>query len=355
MSTITPINAPDATGQRGFYNKYPYTDFHELNLDWLLANYQAIIDKLNDTISWCNTHQDEYEEAIRRLTAVENELATFEAQITAKFNKLQADLTAEVEQLIAETRRELDDTKKQIEEEVAAAIKAMQDNFEQLSDQVTSDITNIRVELNRAIVDLSNKIVANNDLVYDTVMQRLEDFLNNLPDYENLIVYNPVRGEQTNVQTAIIDLYDMFRVWGLTAFQYDRLNLTASEYDSKQLTSLEYDRYGYTLLDYPDPNYFMRDPFTGLYSRVQVVIYELANLHRDALTAAEYDTLELTAEEYDNLLLTAYIYDWYGIILFGDALTASEYDALELTAAEYDAKRLDAFQYDVYGKLLLTA
>ena len=42
--SITPINAPDATGQRGFYNKYPYTDFHELNLDWLLANYQAIID-----------------------------------------------------------------------------------------------------------------------------------------------------------------------------------------------------------------------------------------------------------------------------------------------------------------------
>ena len=43
----------------GITNKYPYTDFHEMNLDWLLTNYQAIIDKLNETIAWCNTHQTE--------------------------------------------------------------------------------------------------------------------------------------------------------------------------------------------------------------------------------------------------------------------------------------------------------
>ena len=30
----------------GITNKYPYTDFHEMNLDWILTNYQAIIDKV---------------------------------------------------------------------------------------------------------------------------------------------------------------------------------------------------------------------------------------------------------------------------------------------------------------------
>ena len=58
----------------GITNKYPYTDFHEMNLDWLLTTYQSIVDKLNETIDWANNHQTEYEEAIARLTAVENEM-----------------------------------------------------------------------------------------------------------------------------------------------------------------------------------------------------------------------------------------------------------------------------------------
>ena len=36
-----------------------------------------------------------------------------------------------------------------------------------------------------------------------------------------------------------------------------------------------------------------------------------------------------------------------------DALTASEYDALDLTATAYDAYDLTAFEYDKYGKTLL--
>ena len=352
---ITPINAPDTGGQRGFYNKYPYTDFHELNLDWLLTNYQAIIDKLNDTISWCNTHQGDYEEAIERLTAVEGELYGFENEINARFATLQADLTDEVNQLIDEAKKELDRTQKQILQEVAATITEMQNQFDQLYNTVKSQITAMQVEIARQILNLQNLIAANNDYIFEEVTRRLQEFVDNLPDYENLIVYNPVRGEQTNVQQAILDLYDQFRVWGLTAAQYDSLQLTASHYDSLNLTALEYDRMAYKLLDYPDPTYSMRDPFDGQFVKCQVVIYKLADLHRQSLTAAEYDALELTAYEYDALELTAYLYDWYGIVLFGDALTASEYDALELTAEEYDALRLDAYQYDVYGKLLLAS
>ena len=36
-----------------------------------------------------------------------------------------------------------------------------------------------------------------------------------------------------------------------------------------------------------------------------------------------------------------------------DALTATEYDALELTATAYDAYNISAFDYDKYGKTLL--
>ena len=38
-----------------------------------------------------------------------------------------------------------------------------------------------------------------------------------------------------------------------------------------------------------------------------------------------------------------------------EALTASEYDALELTASTYDGYEITAFNYDQYGKTILTA
>lgn len=55
------------------------------------------------------------------------------------------------------------------------------------------------------------------------------------------------------------------------------------------------------------------DPTTGLYSPLQIVIDNLYGQGRtDALTATEYDALDLTATAYDAYLLTAYEYDTNG-------------------------------------------
>jgi predicted nuclease with TOPRIM domain len=52
------------------------------------------------------------------------------------------------------------------------------------------------------------------------------------------------------------------------------------------------------------------DPTTGMYSPLQVIIDNLYNSSReDALTASEYDGLELTATDYDGYELTATAYD----------------------------------------------
>lgn len=52
------------------------------------------------------------------------------------------------------------------------------------------------------------------------------------------------------------------------------------------------------------------DPTTGLYSPLQTIIDNLYNSSReDALTASEYDALDLTATDYDAYELTASEYD----------------------------------------------
>ena len=54
------------------------------------------------------------------------------------------------------------------------------------------------------------------------------------------------------------------------------------------------------------------DPTTGILSPIQTVINNIAGSSADALTATEYDALNLTASAYDNYDITAYDYDFKG-------------------------------------------
>ena len=44
------------------FNKYPYTDFHELNFDIFITEFQSFVEALENLDSWIETHQKEYEE-----------------------------------------------------------------------------------------------------------------------------------------------------------------------------------------------------------------------------------------------------------------------------------------------------
>ena len=45
-----------------FTNKYPYTDFHEINLSWLLETVKDIIKELDSLDAWKVQHEAEYQE-----------------------------------------------------------------------------------------------------------------------------------------------------------------------------------------------------------------------------------------------------------------------------------------------------
>ena len=307
----------------GIRHAYPYTDFHEMNLDWILTTYQSIVDKLNETIEWANNHQTEYEEAMARLQAVENEINTFEAQITAAFNKLQSDLEADFAQQKAELERALQETQAQVDaaiiqmqNEVTQQLADFVEEFYQLKAEVQAEINRLLGIINTAIDNLNATLEANNQFIFNYVESRLDEFIDMIPDYEHIYVYNPYRGEVTLLQQAINDLYSVAAIWGLTAAQYDSLELTAEEYDNLGLSAIEYDTLGYKLL-YKDPDNYMINPFTGTYDPIKTVIEYLAGLHKaEAYTATEYDALELDADTYDGYEVTAYDYDWFGKLKF---------------------------------------
>ena len=296
----------------GITNKYPYTDFHEMNLDWILTNYQAIIDKLNETIAWANEHQTEYEEAMARLRAVENEIYTFEQQITDAIDRLEQQITSDVEMALVQIRTDVDTAIRQMQQEVTRQLAEFVQQFQQLKSEVQAEINNLLGIINRAIDQLNNTLEANNQFVFDYVENRLEEFKDLIPDYENIYVYNPYRGVITHLQDAINDLYSVACIWGLTAAQYDSLGLTADEYDNMDLTAIAYDTLGFKFL-YKDPDLYMFSPFTGQMEPLKSVILSLVGLHReDALTAQEYDLLDLDADAYDAYAVEAFDYDFSG-------------------------------------------
>lgn len=294
-----------------FINKYPYTDFHELNLDWLLTTYKAIVDEINEINTWVAQHKIEYNEAIARLTAVENEINTFESQITAAFNQLKEDQQRQLDEAIASINVEVDNKLLQLERDVQNAINDIYAKYDQLQIDIMNELQAFRTQINNEIVAIRNEMRANNQIVFAWVENRIQELIDDLPEILTVYVYNPYRGETTNIQVAINDIYSVACIWGLTAQQYDDLGLTAAEYDALELTAVEYDTTAYKLL-YPDPNYYMMSPFTGELTHIKNVVTRLCYFHMEGLTAEEYDQKELTAEDYDALEITAFDYDWFG-------------------------------------------
>ena len=299
-------------GGLSWVNKYPYTDNHEMNLDFLLIQYQDIVDNVNQIIDWVDKHEIDYEEAMRRLEKVESELDTFETQIRTEFDQLKAEQTRQLNQAIEAMEAEIQYEIIQFRNELDQKLAQFTADFLKLQADVTAEINRLKAEINSLIIELRNSQEANNRLIMNYVENRLDEFLNNFPELVDTPVYNPVRGGITSLQRAINDLYDFARFYGLTAAQYDALQLTAEEYDNYGLTAMEYDQLGYLLLGYPDENLYMISPFTGQDTKISEVVMDLAHFHMDVLTAEEYDNLELTAEEYDALLISAFDYDWQG-------------------------------------------
>lgn len=288
---------------------FPHTHFYDSDLrevlaklKFLLEEYDKLVNDIADLNEWREHHQGEYEELLRRVESIENEINTFETKITELFAELDRALHEDFEELKAETRQELDET---IEE-----FKVM---YEQLRRQIEIDIANMKYEINQLALELRLAIANFRDEMIEYVDERFDLFIQTLPDYEKLIVRNPVTGTQTTVQQALDDLYGAFNVFGLTAKQFDSLGLTAQQFDDYGLTAAEFDSMGYKLLGYPDPTYYMLDPFTGEIVLVKDVVMKLFALHAATVTAAFFDALELTCDEFDAKELTAFEFDFNGI------------------------------------------
>lgn len=275
--------------------EFPHTRTYDSDLGWLIKEFTEIRAEYEELKEFVEKYPEDFAGLDARISALENSFDTFEAQIETRFSDLETSLNNEITRQITIGLTEID-----------RAIGEMR-----------AALTEIRAEVDQMRIELTAEVRSYYDLSTYYTDAKIQELINSLPDLRTVYVFNPVKGEITTIQIAVNDLYDLARPEALTALEYDSLGLTAAEYDALELTALQYDRYGLYYMElwgyYHNPFHYMTSPFTGETVRLEIVINELASLHKDdALTASEYDALSIDADYYDSLDLTAYDYDWHG-------------------------------------------
>lgn len=173
-------------------------------------------------------------------------------------------------------------------------------------------------------------------LTYEEQILWLQKYLNDMlewltklqEDFDNIdLNFEELENAINNIQNELSSLTDEVN----TKASKEELENSISSLDSelKELISSNYnilkeyvdteDEYLQYQIDHFDiGNIVIYDPTTGLESDIQTVIDNIYDQTRD------------------------------------EAITAGEFDALELTATEFDAKEITAFNFDRYSKTLLT-
>lgn len=141
--------------------------------------------------------------------------------------------------------------------DIQRAIEIINENITTLTTNVnknTSDIITLRNDTINAINDLNTslrELITGNfntlKAYVDTQDSNLQDQIDNI-NIGAFTIYDPTTGTYNNVQTVVNNLYQLTNKDGLTASEFDTLDLTATAFDTYQITAYEFDSQGKIIL-----------------------------------------------------------------------------------------------------------
>lgn len=189
-----------------FTHKYPYTDMHELNIDWLLeriTTYEQTVKDLQDEFAKIHIVSEEY---IQQM--IDRAIAAEDYEVINKLEQLKQQLTSEYKTYVSQQINSLK-------------------NYVDIQD-------NIGINISKSYTDSAEaraKLYTDDKLINYTYM------------------YSPITGEYMDVRDVVNQMVTYFHSQNaLMASEYDVMELTASAYDAEQLTAYDYDFNGKNLL-----------------------------------------------------------------------------------------------------------
>ena len=322
-------------------NQIPYTNVHELNLDWVLAKIQEFDAKIRQFQATI----DEFAEYVHILAELEPRVATLEgeySQLQNYVSELESRLS-EIASLVSALSSSLD-----TEKDTRAAADS---DLQRQIDAIKSSITNIAGLEARIRLYVDQKVKAS-DLrtdakLYKAYLKMNEyyiDLMGYIEDIYNLLehvatdIYNYAAYAYSPDGRISFDLNNWLVYLhcsnALSAEEYCSLGLTADEYAAFNLTAERYLMYSRKELHYD----YVFMPLSGVKQETSVALSEAVNAVFDTLSASEYASMDLDADTYYALDLTANEYrrlnsdgDLTQRIIHsahGAGLTAEEYSKL---------------------------
>lgn len=197
----------------GLFEQFPYANFHELNLDWILQKIKELdekVDSIEDRIlAQAKAYTDEQVGALRNdFNDLENEFSQFKADV----NKMFADYTAKQDKAFADFQK---------------LVNAQLDLMEQ-------EIRDARAEL-QTLVTQAN---AYTDASMALLIQQLPDIITK--NIKNAKVYNLLTGKYVTIQ-QMFDFLCLFHAPGaLTCTGIFERNNTCTEISQYNKTCNEF-------------------------------------------------------------------------------------------------------------------
>ena len=165
--------------------------------------------ELNETIEQVNANTDWINNYSGDLTEIQRKIATLEENVTI--------LTQNVNQNTQDIQTLRNDTVNMINALKEELIALINGNFNSLKSYVDEKDSNLQYQIDNINIAAT-------------------------------IIYDPTTGLQSPVQTVINNLYQLTNKDGLTASEFDGLDLTATAFDTYQITAYEFDSQGKIIL-----------------------------------------------------------------------------------------------------------
>lgn len=193
-----------------FFNKYPYTDFHELNADFLLERVKSIEDQIA-------TIKEDIEGEI--FEWVQEQLAPYQEQLDRLIQEVE-DLQEETEETLAEYDRRITAFVNTVNEALAQMRRDLANSI-----QAVNDLTDIKIE-------------QNNTYLLNQISQNVGDLFQ---------VLNPFTGLMTSIQDMVDYLSAFHIVDGITYTEMNTRALTYATWNGLAMTYTDLTLHGGTI------------------------------------------------------------------------------------------------------------